>query len=552
MLPSQGRGAGARRRDRSPVASYTPGFVEALRLAWRPMVAYLAFCGLGFVAFTSVVIFYDAGDAFFEVLAAVTAGLVGVVAGQLLSLFRLRVLPLWVLSCLFFFGAFWLVMSTGLSLPKVVLLAIAFFSFGFPCGLLSLQHRWELAASFWPAVGWIGSAIMILNHEGRVSRWHEDKALAWLPVPLALLCGFVVFLLLYLAAKQSMRVDLWQALSGAAQRRVQRREAVRAIPRRSLLSLLGLALSCFRLHGGARALPLAHGPGRSRRRPVVRRARRARRAPDPPARRRGAPAEMKELARAAKASSQLLWPLLLLLLLYRPTKRALLMAHLKTPIVPTPPSERIDNLWELVRIRAEDAGLALKPSDSVEGFGPAGERPRHRGAHEAAAITSAPATARRARGDPRDAARRDGRGRRPRRPHDPWTARRRGPPACVSGRGRGAAGRAEGGPELSCSVTCFDRSARSVCSVRSPRRRSPACSSCSPVRRPPTTPPRRRSTPARPAGSRTASRGATTATPIRRARGPRARRARARSPTLPGSGRRRTRATRCASATSPS
>lgn len=352
--------------SRSPVASYTPGFVEALRLAWRPMVAYLAFCGLGFVAFTSVVIFYDAGDAFFEVLAAVTAGLVGVVAGQLLSLFRLRVLPLWVLSCLFFFGAFWLVMSTGLSLPKVVLLAIAFFSFGFPCGLLSLQHRWELAASFWPAVGWIGSAIMILNHEGRVSRWHEDKALAWLPVPLALLCGFVVFLLLYLAAKQSMRVDLWQALSGAAQRRVQRREAVRAIPRRSLLSLLGLALVLFAFT--AVLAPYLWRTGRGDRDGGQSSGER-----DEPDERPTRPRDgealqqmMKELARAAKASSQLLWPLLLLLLLYRPTKRALLMTHLKTPIVPTPPSERIDNLWELVRIRAEDAGLALKPSDSVE------------------------------------------------------------------------------------------------------------------------------------------------------------------------------------------
>jgi len=55
-----------------------------------------------------------------------------------------------------------------------------------------------------------------------------------------------------------------------------------------------------------------------------------------------------------------------LIILYRPTKRALLLTHLKSPIVPTPPSERIDNLWEYVRISAEDAGVVPTSADSVE------------------------------------------------------------------------------------------------------------------------------------------------------------------------------------------
>jgi hypothetical protein len=76
--------------------------------------------------------------------------------------------------------------------------------------------------------------------------------------------------------------------------------------------------------------------------------------------------QMKELARAAKSTAVHLWPLLLLLLLYRPAKRALLSTHLLTPVVPTPPTERIDNNWEYVRIAAEDAGVVPAPSDSVE------------------------------------------------------------------------------------------------------------------------------------------------------------------------------------------
>ena len=75
---------------------------------------------------------------------------------------------------------------------------------------------------------------------------------------------------------------------------------------------------------------------------------------------------MQSAASGAKSAAMTLWPLLLLFVFYRPIKRALLTSHLKTPIVPTPPSERVDNLWEYLRISAEDAGVVPTPSDSVE------------------------------------------------------------------------------------------------------------------------------------------------------------------------------------------
>ena len=97
---------------------------------------------------------------------------------------------------------------------------------------------------------------------------------------------------------------------------------------------------------------------------------------------------MKQLASAAKNTAVKLWPLLLLLLLYRPAKRALLKTHLLTPVVPTPPTERIDNHWEYVRIAAEDAGVVPAPSDSVEQLlvRHPREGPRRPGARAAAEI----------------------------------------------------------------------------------------------------------------------------------------------------------------------
>jgi hypothetical protein len=75
---------------------------------------------------------------------------------------------------------------------------------------------------------------------------------------------------------------------------------------------------------------------------------------------------LEKMKEGARKASHTLWPLFLLALLYRPAKRALLLSHLAAPIIPSPPSERIENLWEYVRIAAEDAGVEPSPSDSVE------------------------------------------------------------------------------------------------------------------------------------------------------------------------------------------
>ncbi|MBX3264592.1 MAG: hypothetical protein KF782_33280 [Labilithrix sp.] len=357
--------------SRTRVPRWTPPLKEALRLAWRPALAYFLFTALGSLALVLTSAWYSRGsgkDVLMFTLGTI-AGLIGVLVGQLIAILRLRALPVFVASGCFVAGAVWMMSFANPPGGEYLAVPMVFFCFAFPCGLLSLMHRWELFASFWPAVGWIGGVFLILNEEGRVHEWEENKVSAWLPVPLVFLGCFLVLWLFYLAAKQAARVEMWQALSGAAARRVSKAEAKKtrasAIPRRNVVPLLVVAALLF---GGTALLapylwrtgkgdhqghkdPPQHEP--SERRP-------------PSFDGEGIARQLQKMAEAAKAALPKLWPLLFLLLLYRPAKRALLLSHLKTPVVPTPPSERIDNLWEYVRIAAEDAGVVPTSADSVE------------------------------------------------------------------------------------------------------------------------------------------------------------------------------------------
>lgn len=360
---------------RTRVTRWAPTFLEGLRLAAKPAIAYFVFCVLGMIVFFGTLLYYrhDRSSELFSMALACGAGLAGIVLGQLVAILRARSLPVFAVGIAFILGGVWLMASSGASdaLPKDVVPAIVFFCFAFPCGMLSLQHRWELFASFWPAVGFIGAVFGILNEEGRVHQWEEEKVAAWLPVPLVFLACFLVLWLFYLASKQAMRVELWQSLSGAAARRVTKRATVAAVPRKNVLPLLAAAVVLFGVvavlapylwrtgkgdHEAKHGKPSTsqgNDEGRSRRR-------------TPSVDGEAIVRQMKALAEAAKNTAAKLWPLLLLLLLYRPVKRALLETHLVTPIVPTPPTERIENLWEYVRIAAEDAGVVPAASDSVE------------------------------------------------------------------------------------------------------------------------------------------------------------------------------------------
>jgi len=346
---------------------------QSLRLAIRPALAYLLFCIGGFAAFFGALVVYEGNSHLGELLLACTAGIAGVVVGQFVAVSRVRFWPtLLAYGAIGLFGGFLLsLLSHSLPhIPDFIVIPIVFFCMAFPCGHLSLQHRGEIFASFWPAVGWIGGVFVILNRMGRVTEWERDKASAWLPVPLAFLFGFLVCLLVYLAAKQAVRVELWQALSGAVGRRVSKRATVTAVPRGNVFTLFVVAFAIFAIT--AVLAPYLWRTGKGDREGENRNPReKTEQTQDttPPRSRvdeNWVVEQLEELAKATGKATLNLWPLLLLWIAYRPTKRALLNMHLLRPIVPTPPTERIDNGWQYVRIAAEDAGVMPLASDSVE------------------------------------------------------------------------------------------------------------------------------------------------------------------------------------------
>jgi hypothetical protein len=358
--------------SRTRVPRWTPPFREALRLAWRPALAYLVFTALGSLVLLITAAWYSHGrdkDVVLFLLGTM-AGLAGVVLGQLIAILRIRALPVFIATSICIAFSIWMMTLGSPPGGEYLAVPVLFFCFAFPCGLLSLMHRWELLASFWPAVGWIGSVFLILNEEQRVRVWEENKVAAWLPVPLAFLGGFLVLWLLYLAAKQAARVEMWQALSGAAARRIAKAETKKnragALPRRNIVPLLVVAALLF----GSTALLAPYlwrtgkGDHESHHQSEAQDENSPTKVPNIDG--EGIVRQLQKMAKAAKETLPKLWPLLFLLLLYRPAKRALLLTHLKTPLVPTPPSERIDNLWEYVRIAAEDAAVVPTSADSVE------------------------------------------------------------------------------------------------------------------------------------------------------------------------------------------
>jgi hypothetical protein len=359
--------------NRTRVPRWSPSFLQALRLAARPAIAYFVFTMGGLAALLGSIVWYEGAEKLTPIVLGSVAGTLGILAGMLVAILRARTLPVFVVGIASVTVASILIAMARPPFGEEIAIMIVFFCFAFPCGMLSLQHRWELFASFWPAVGWIGGVFVIINEEGRVSQWEQDKVTAWLPVPLGFLACFLVLWLFYLSSKQAMRVELWQSLSGAVARRISKKAVVGAIPRKNVVPMLVAAVLLFAVTALLAPYLWRTGKGdhdgksgKPRDGQMEKPDSEGKPKPGPKMDGDAIVQQMKQLANAAKSTAVNLWPLLLLLLLYRPAKRAVLSTHLLTPIVPTPPTERIDNSWEYVRIAAEDAGVVPAPSDSIE------------------------------------------------------------------------------------------------------------------------------------------------------------------------------------------
>jgi hypothetical protein len=337
---------------------WTPGVVESVKLAKRSLLAYGAFSTIGIVLVVFTILSYDHGERTqWQVPLFFGASLVAVPVGQLVALLRVRFivfLAVWAIA----FGL--TIVAAKDSSSDYVAMAMLV-EFGLGCGFLSLQHRFELIASFLPTVGWIGTAIEIINNTGRVSAWEREKAGVWTPGTLLVLAGFLVFFLAYLMTKHTQRLMLWQALGGGATRRIAR-PVVDVVPKRNVGPLVLLAALLFLVTALLAPYLWRTGSGDH--------------STDKP----GAPREgqtwddageelvvsLERFAQQAERVIPAMWPLALLLIAYRPLKRAFVLQQLREPTFPTAPSERIEHLWEYLRIAMVDAGVNTQASDSAE------------------------------------------------------------------------------------------------------------------------------------------------------------------------------------------
>lgn len=371
----------------------TLGFGESFQKARFPLLAFWILSVGGLFAMTATIVMLEGGlpHDFDTFLSFVFGSLFGLGCGNLLALFRVRV---W-LNILF--GAVNIVMmiafaTSGGAGLEVVMLGWVGFLFGIGGGHLALSHRFGLAAAWLPILCWVGAIMIYLNDYGRVTQWEQSKISAWMPVPLLYLFCLVVLLIWYMAAKETHRLALWELLGGAPWKRTLIRASkprVRLHPR-GALAILVLAAIVF--VAGAVISPYLWRTGRGDRE--------AHHAQDPPPEPRLDPVEqydwdgvanaIRKMIHEVEDSGAAILPFVPLFLLNRPIRRALRMRHWRRPFWRVPPTERVKNLWRLVRLGVTDNGWHPRAGTSVQDVADEVQARAHKqGAPRSAAVAEA-------------------------------------------------------------------------------------------------------------------------------------------------------------------
>jgi len=346
----------------------TLGFGESFSKARYPLLAFwiLSLGGLFAMVATIIMLEGHLPNDFETLLSFVFGCIFGLGCGNLAALFRVRI---WLGIV---FGVVNVILmiafaEAGGSGIEVVMLGWMGFLFGIGCGHLSLSHRFGLAAAWLPILCWVGAIMIYLNDYGRVSQWEQSKISAWMPVPLFYLFCLVVLLLWYMAAKETHRLALWEMLGGAPWKRTLVRTTkpqLRLHPR-GVAAILALSVIVF--VAGAVISPYLWRTGRGDRE--------AHHAEDPPPPRPYEPEQydwdgvanaIRRMIKEVEESGGALLPFRPLFLLNRPIRRAVRMRHWRKPLTRVPPTQRVKNLWRLVRLGVTDDGWRPRAGTSVQ------------------------------------------------------------------------------------------------------------------------------------------------------------------------------------------
>lgn len=366
-----------------------------LRAAAVPVLAYWGMTALALGLLFALYII-DEGDPvgtiIFGTLAVVT--FVGIGAGQLAALARLRSwIP--VLFAVFVWSVLIAVLAAPLPLGEEVKIGLGIMGTLFPffllAGLWSLRVHMGLLSTWAPLMYLTVSIIVIAEKfTGSASNWFAgDKWAIWDLFSLPVLLVGAGFLVVYLAARERHRIQLWRFARGGPE-----------LPRAELEVRKGGGLGCGQifailgltivLAGGAaliapflwRSAPADDGEDTTIEQPAE--------APPPEPSSgcnqdssggeepqegdgEGDTMSQEEVVEAVRQAGISFATLILVLLLsliglflfLPPMRRALLLRHLRTPLWPVPPTRQVLQAWRVVEIALADIDIHRRPGDSA-------------------------------------------------------------------------------------------------------------------------------------------------------------------------------------------
>lgn len=371
-----------------------------LKAASVPIVAFWAMTALGWAAlFVLYLIDQGADDGVWVFVALGVCTFVGIGAGQLAALFRVRT---WVvaLTCLgiwsLVFVAIYIEPIVGDDIAIVLALLLVLGPLFAMAGLWSLRVHMGLLATWAPLV-YLTGCILVISQEftGSANNWFEGSKWAiWDLFSLPILLLGTGFLLVYLAARERHRVQLWRFAKAGP----DLPEKAFELKKRGGLSCGGLAagVALTLVLGGAtavtapylwRSAPADQGDNDTKVQPQPQPQ------PDEPEESGGCNDSQTEeeegdtgegegggeqtteqVVEAVKQAGISLMTLILVLLMaivgllvfIPPMRRNMLLRHLRKPLWPVPPTRQVLQAWRVIEIALADIGVHRRPGDSAE------------------------------------------------------------------------------------------------------------------------------------------------------------------------------------------
>ena len=365
-------------------------FWGQLRAVALPVSLYWLAHVFSFACFTVSVLAKDGFELETVMILAFLAGiaLVGCGLGQAAALLRLRTWTALTLGSLFF--ALGIALDVGLfslGLGEVGSFVMVVLLLGPPAvwaGMWSVETNRALWATWLPLI-WMTGAIFVWSEKvGTDNSWLAgDKLAVWDFVSVPVLGGTVLLLLLYLVSRETHRLALWKRGRDAPLPPAKPEKAA-SRPRLTLLSL-AILLGVGTVLTGTTALIAPYlwrtgegdKPGDN---------------PGPPSDIPQEPQEpdeagdfeglerLQEMLRQMQESAEqaakatfisfmvLLLLALMLLIGWRPTKRLVLLRHLRDPLWKVSSTTRIEQGWRLVEVALGDVGVHPLPGEDASGL----------------------------------------------------------------------------------------------------------------------------------------------------------------------------------------